>query len=183
MAIELPDGPFGVIYADPPWSYDNTPPQGNVQEEYDTMTISEIQALDVPAGDDCVLYLWATVTHAQEAFDVLEAWGFEYKTQAVWKKERLGVGYWFRGEHELLYVGTRGDASPPDPDARRSSVFSEPAREHSRKPEIVRTHIEQAHPDARKLEMFARDGKTGWELWGDETPETKQATQEEWGAL
>lgn len=174
---DLPGGPFDVIYADPPWSYrDDKNPRGGVGNHYGTMDLSDIKALDVPAADDAVLYLWATVTHAKEALDVLEAWGFEYKTQAVWDKDTLGIGYWFRGQHELLYVGTRGDVSPPEPGARRSSVFKESPGRHSEKPKSVQTHIEQAHPDARKLEMFARDGKVGWELWGDESPDTKQAT-------
>jgi len=147
-----------------------------VAEQYDTMSTADICDLDVPAAEDAILYLWATVTHAQEAFDVLESWGFAYKTQAVWDKRRFGIGYWMRGEHELLYIGTRGDVSPPKEGARRGSIFREKAGAHSEKPQSVRTHIEQAHPDARKLEMFARDGKVGWELWGDETPDNKQAT-------
>lgn len=177
MATGLPDGPFDVIYADPPWSYHNGGvPNGGVDHHYETMDLAEIKALDVPAADDAVLYLWATATHTPEAIDVLRAWGFDYKTQACWDKQALGVGYWFRGQHELLLVGTRGDVSPPDSDNRRSSVFTERRGQHSEKPESVRAHIERAHPDARKLEMFARDGKVGWELWGDESPESKQAT-------
>lgn len=178
-APDFPDGPFDVIYADPPWHYYNGDvPNGGVEHHYDTMPIGEICDLDVPASDDAVLYLWPTVTHAREAFDVVDSWGFEYKTQAVWDKQRLGVGYWMRGEHELLYIATRGDVSPPPSDVRRSSIFREQASEHSRKPKAVRSYIEAAHPGARKLEMFARDGKVGWDLWGDETPERKQATIE-----
>lgn len=173
---DIPPGPFDVIYADPPWSYENGGPQGGVDHHYETMDLGDIKALDVPAADDAVLYLWATVTHLPEALEVMEAWGFEYKTQAVWDKESLGVGYWFRGQHELLLLGVRGDVSPPAEDARRSSVFQSPRGQHSEKPNGVRAHIEQAHPDADRLELFARDGNTGWELWGDEVPERKQAT-------
>jgi len=174
---DLPDGPFDVIYADPPWSYrDDGNPHGGVDQHYDTMDIDEIKALDVPAADDAILYLWGTVTHVPEAVDVIRAWGFEHKSQAVWDKGHVGVGYWFRGQHELLYVATRGDVSPPAQEDRRGSIFRADRGEHSAKPEAVRTHIEQAHPDARKLEMFSRDGKVGWELWGDESPDSKQAT-------
>jgi N6-adenosine-specific RNA methylase IME4 len=176
MSVEFPPGEFGVVYADPPWKYNNRGvPNGGVDQHYDTMTLEEIKSLDVPAADDSVLYLWATVTHLPEALDVLEAWGFEYKTQAMWDKETLGVGYWFRGQHELLLLGVRGDVSPPPEDARRSSVFTQQRGDHSEKPDTVRRHIEQAHPDARKLEMFARDGMEEWELWGDESPERKQS--------
>ena len=174
---DFPEGEFDVIYADPPWSYDHDDnPRGGVAKHYDTMDIEDIKALDVPAADDAVLYMWGTVTHVPEAVDVIRAWGFEHKTQAVWDKQHFGSGWWFRGQHELLYVATRGDVSPPPEHARRSSVFRAPRGEHSAKPEVVRTHIERAHPDARKLEMFARDGKVGWDLWGDESPDSKQAT-------
>ena len=174
---DLPNGPFDVIYADPPWSYrDGGNPDGGVDHEYDTMSIDDICALDVPAADTCYLYLWSTVTHVPEALRVLREWGFEYKSQAVWDKQRLGIGHYWRGQHELLYLGVRGDVSPPPTEHRRGSIFREKAGKHSAKPDVVRTHIEQAHPDARKLEMFARDGKVGWELWGDESPDSKQAT-------
>lgn len=173
----MPDGEFDVLYADPPWSYHNGGvPNGGVDKHYSTMTIDEIKQLDVPAASDAILYLWGTVTHAPEALEVLEAWGFDYKTQAVWDKQRLGVGYWFRGEHEILYVGVRGDVSPPESGARRSSIFREESGEHSAKPKIVRRHIDQAHPDARKLELFARDGFVGWDVWGEEQPSSLQAT-------
>lgn len=165
------EGEFEVIYADPPWSYHNGGvPNGGVDHQYPTMTVEDICGLDVPAADDAYLYLWTTVTHAEVAFRVLNAWGFDYKTQAVWDKKRLGVGYHFRGQHELLYLGVRGDVSPPPQHVRRPSIFREERREHSQKPRIVRRYIEKAHPDARKLEMFARDALSGWQVWGDETP-------------
>lgn len=76
-APPLPAGEYGVIYADPPWNYrDSGVPKGGVDKHYDTMQIGDICALDPPAAEDAVCYLWTTVTHAREAFDVLEAWGF-----------------------------------------------------------------------------------------------------------
>ncbi|UBF23507.1 N6-adenine methyltransferase [Halorubrum tailed virus 28] len=174
---DLPTEKFDVIYADPPWSYrDDGNPRGGVAKHYDTMSLDDIKALDVPAAEDAILYMWGTVTHVPEAIDVIRAWGFEHKSQAVWDKVHMGSGSWFRGQHELLYVAVRGNPSPPAQENRRESVFRTPRTEHSSKPEAVRTHIEEAHPDARKLEMFARDGKVGWELWGDESPDSKQAT-------
>jgi len=178
--LKIPDGPFDVIYADPPWEYDNGGPDGGVDHHYGTMSVDEIKALDVPAADDAVLYLWSTVTHVPEALDVLNAWGFEYKTQAVWDKQAFGVGYWFRGQHELLYVGTRGDVSPPPKDARRGSMFREQRTDHSAKPDAVRRHIEKAWPDADKLELFARDNRSGWSEWGNEVPTQEQTIMEEW---
>lgn len=140
------------------------------------MSLDEIKALDIPAEDDAILFLWATVTHMPEALDVLKSWGFEYKTQAVWDKQTVGVGYWFRGQHELLLVGVRGDVSPPPEGSRRSSVFQRKRGEHSEKPPDVRRWIQEAFPERDKLELFARDGTTNWDLWGDEAPDHKQET-------
>lgn len=98
---------YGVIYADPPWSY-NLDYEGNsrsVTNQYQTMSIADICALKVPAAADCVLYLWAVTPLLPEALDVIKAWGFKYKSCAVWDKVKLGMGYWFRGQHELLLVG------------------------------------------------------------------------------
>lgn len=174
----LPSGEYSVIYADPPWSYYTGDIRGGASNHYDTMDLDDIKTLPVEdiVADDAILYLWTTCTHALEAGEVLESWGFEYKTQAVWDKQQAGVGFWFRGQHELLYVATRGDVSPPDPERRRSSVFEEARTEHSAKPKIVRRHIEQAHPECEKVELFSRDNRVGWEVWGDEVSESAQDT-------
>lgn len=174
---EIPDGKYDVIYADPPWEYrDGGNPRGGVDNHYDTMCLEDIKALDVPAADDSILYMWGTVTHVPEALEVIRAWGFEHKSQAVWDKVHQGAGSWFRGQHELLYIGVRGDVSPPDPEDRRPSVFRTPRTEHSAKPPEVRAHIEDAYPDADKLELFSRDNRVGWSAWGDETPASEQTT-------
>lgn len=106
---------YGVIYADPPWRYDDATPNRAVENHYPTMSNEEICALPVPAADDCVLYLWATAPKLREALEVMEAWGFNYRTHAIWDKVKIGMGYWFRGQHELLLIGTRGDVRTPPP--------------------------------------------------------------------
>lgn len=169
---------YELIYADPPWRYESgtTRPSNAIENQYPTMSLEDIKDLDVPAADDCILYMWATAPKLSEAIEVVEAWDFDYRTSAVWDKKRLGLGHWFRVEHELLLVGVRGDASPPDTDNRRGSIFQEERREHSRKPDVVRRHIMEAHPDKSKIELFARDGFVGWDVWGNESPETLQQT-------
>jgi len=173
----MPGGQYDLICADPPWRYrDSGNPRGGVDNHYETMDVDAIKALDPPVADDAVLYLWTTVTHVPEALEVLDAWGFEYKSQAVWDKEIMGSGHWFRGQHEILICAVRGDISPPEPSDRRPSVFREQRTEHSAKPDCVRRWIEEAWPDADKLELFARDNRVGWEPWGNEVPETEQKT-------
>ena len=103
-----------------------------------------------------------------EALAVLEAWGFRYVTNAVWDKQKIGMGYWFRGQHELLLVGVKGEPGTPPESERRSSVFAEARRGHSQKPACVYEWIERAFPDRTKLEMYCRQQRDGWAAWGNE---------------
>lgn len=167
---------YDVIYADPPWRYSFSKSKSRqVENQYPTMTVKEICGLEVPAADNCVLYLWATAPKLREALAVMEAWGFEYKTHMVWDKCRVGMGYWFRGRHELLLVGVRGKVSPPPPPSRCPSVYRERRGGHSRKPDWIRHIIAVAwFPKARRLEMFARERVDGWDSWGDEVSSKRE---------
>lgn len=160
---------YDLIYADPPWRYDFSRTKNRrIENQYPTMSIDEICALTVPAKRDAVLYLWATSPKLLEALRVMEAWGFQYKSQAVWDKEIPGMGYWFRGQHEILLVGTRGKFSPPIPALRVSSVFKVRRARHSAKPAEVRDMLTACFPRAACLEMFARSRTPGWAVWGNE---------------
>jgi len=86
----------------------------------------------------------------------------------VWDKQKIGMGYWFRGQHELLLVGTKGTVSPPEQADRVSSVFREARGKHSAKPECVMEWIEKSFPAAVKLEMFCRTPRAGWKTFGNE---------------
>jgi N6-adenosine-specific RNA methylase IME4 len=168
----LPDGVFNVILADPPWEYDFAETDNRqVENQYPTLTSDDISemAATLPFADDAVLFLWATAPKLREALAVMEAWGFEYKTNLVWDKQKIGMGYWARGQHELLLVGTRGDFSPPEPATRAASVISEERGEHSAKPEASYRLIEQMFPEAKRLEIFSRREREGWTAWGNES--------------
>ena len=168
--VPLPVGEFDLIYADPPWQYDfSETVEREIENQYPTMTVDEICGLEVPSADKAVLFLWATAPKLLEALSVMKAWGFVYKTHAIWDKQIIGMGYWFRGQHELLLVGTKGGFSPPLPAFRHSSVFSVRRGEHSAKPEEVAVCLEGMFPGARRLEMFARVDRVGWVTWGDHT--------------
>lgn len=164
----LPDRKYPVIYADPPWRYEHSVSGSReIENQYPTMTLDEIKALRIPAQDDAVLFLWATSPKLLEAMEVLEAWGFLYRTCAVWDKEKIGMGYYFRQQHELLLVATRGSLPTPEPRNRVSSVFRTPRAEHSEKPECVYEALEAMYPRMPKLELFARKARAGWEAWGN----------------
>ena len=160
---------YDIILADCPWRYSFSKSKSRkIENQYPTMSLQEIKELEVPAKDNCLLYLWATAPKLKEALSVMEAWGFEYKTHAIWDKEKIGMGYWFRGQHELLLVGVRGKFSPPSPDERVSSIYRYPRTKHSRKPCVYRKFIDIWYPDADKIELFARERVPGWDAWGNE---------------
>lgn len=159
---------FDVIYADPPWRYDNGTPGREVERHYPTMSQDDICALPVPAAPDAVLFLWAVAPKLPDALQVMDAWGFTYRTSAVWDKERAGMGYWWRGQHEHLLVGVRGQWSPPAPHLRVPSVIREERGRHSRKPDKVRNMIATWWPDAARLELFCRYPSPGWSVWGNQ---------------
>ncbi len=164
-----PAGEYQLVYADPPWRYEfaesNT---REVENQYDTMSLDEIKALRVPAADDSMLFLWATSPKLEEAMEVVSAWGFTYRTCAVWVKDRIGMGYYLRQQHELLLIGRRGDVYVPEPETRVSSVIEAPRGEHSAKPPQVYELIEGMYPDLTKIELFARTERPGWAAWGNE---------------
>jgi N6-adenosine-specific RNA methylase IME4/ParB-like chromosome segregation protein Spo0J len=162
---------YPIIYADPPWQYDFAKDSADeIEEHYPTMPVEDICNLQVSdiATDDCVLFLWATSPKLPEALKVMEAWNFTYKTCAVWDKEWIGPGYYFRQRHELLLVGTKGNVPVPLPEARPDSVYSERRTEHSKKPERYYEFIEAMYPDLPKVELFCRSPRDGWAVWGNE---------------
>lgn len=166
-------GPFDIVLADPPWRFASNSkdrPGKNPMAHYECMALDEIRALPVReiVAKDALLLLWVTVPFAQQAWSVMEAWGFRYVSQMVWPKQRIGTGFWVRNRHEIVYVARRGKFPCPRPAPFPDSVISGPQREHSRKPDALHEMTDKAFPDARKLEMFARESRPGWTTWGHE---------------
>ncbi len=190
--VALPSGPFGCILADPPWAFrtfsgENMTPHRCAEDHYRTMELTEMAAL--PVGDvaakDCALFMWTVGSHIKESFELAEAWGFTFKTDAFyWLKTRLfdamqvdwidgdvpepriGFGYWTRKQVEPCLLFTRGKPARLSAGVRQAIV--EPRREHSRKPECQYDRIE-ALVGGPYLEMFARQARPGWQAWGNET--------------
>jgi N6-adenosine-specific RNA methylase IME4 len=170
-AAEL--GKYSLIYADPPWRYEN-PPMGSVtravENHYPTMTFEDIAALPVSeiVHDDAIMFLWATPPLLMKTAAIISAWGFEYKTNAVWVKHAIGMGFYFRLRHEHLLVCSRGAMPCPPESARQDSVIESPRRQHSEKPPVVYDIIELMYPEVRKIELFARSRRQGWNSWGNQ---------------
>lgn len=165
---------YRVFYADPPWQYCREQHTTKEQEtvlgsHYPSMSISELCALPVREKSlpDAVLFLWATSTLLQDAFDVLDAWGFRYKASMVWDKVKHNVGHYVSVRHEFLLISTRG-ACTPDVKTLHDSVQSIERTEHSVKPERFREIIDEIYPHGPRIELFARRDAKGWDKWGNQ---------------
>ncbi len=168
-----PTGKYRVIYADPPWKYNDrlTDGYGPAEFHYPTMTIEELCALPVRemAEDNAVLFLWVTSPFLEDSFKIIRAWGFEYKASFVWDKVGHNYGHYNSVRHEFLLVCTRGSCTP-DESTLFDSVQSIPKTDkHSQKPEEFRRIIETLYTEGEKLELFARGDFDGWDCWGNET--------------
>lgn len=160
---------YRVAYADPPWSHAQAGARGAVRH-YDLMSTEDIMAM--PIADlmepDSTLLLWTTNAALPDALRVMEAWGFTYKTNAVWDKYYMGLGNYFRGSHEILLHGVRGKAPFKFHGQRSTLLF--PRQDHSRKPEEMIPLIERVL-DGPYLELFARqrpNSHKDWSIWGNE---------------
>jgi len=172
--ISLPTDKYRIVYADPPWKYGNTMPDnmGVQDDHYQLLDIDELCNLEVVniVEDNAVLFIWATSPILEEAFKVIKAWGFEYKSSFVWDKEKHVMGHFNSVRHEFLLVCTRGSCQP-DVMKLFDSVYTEARTAHSSKPEYFRNVINTIYPYGNRIELFARDEHDNWEAWGNEIPE------------
>ena len=180
-------GKFRVIYADPPWNFRTYSAKGRGRcpdAHYDVMSLQDIKNLrseiDIHADDDCALFLWATDPLLPQAIDLINAWGFNYKTVAFyWAKLNkkatdkhftvtsffTGLGYWTRANAEMCLLATRGSPKRKSRSVKRLVIA--PRREHSRKPDEIYERIESLM-DGPYLELFARSTQSGWKSLGDQ---------------
>lgn len=188
---------YGVIIADPPWSYANAGTRGAAENHYSTMAVDDICALPVQslAADNSVLLMWCTWPQMREGMQVLDAWGFQYITGFPWVKVTsvskdlwgdlqiqvpYGIGFWARGCSEFVMIGRRGDVKPP---TDGFIGLLSPNLQHSRKPETLH-HYALSLPGPY-LELFARRAYPGFDLWGNqvnstiELPTTKEGDDAE----
>ena len=178
IMLELPNEKYKCILADPPWSYDNKKTgrdmKHGAEAKYPTMALEDICNMDVRgiSKKDSCLFLWATTPLLPDAFEVLNAWGFKYKTAIYWRKiMSLGMGYWFRGQVEVCLLGTRGNLKAFR--SQEPNFIQSKARKHSQKPDHLYGIIETLDLDP-KIELFAREQREGWTSWGNQIPPTMQ---------
>lgn len=158
---------YGCIYADPPWQYGNQATRASTDNHYTTMTVEEICAEPVASltTEEAHLYLWTTAGFLREAFTVMEAWGFTYKTNMVWVKPQMGIGNYVRLSHEHLLIGIKG--SKRTRGANQMSWLQVDRTKHSRKPRVFREVVEKMS-DGPYLEMYGRENIEGWTVYGNQ---------------
>lgn len=177
------EGQYSTILADPPWQFQNRTgkmaPEHRRLLRYPTMELKEIAALPVSrmAAAKSHLYLWVPNALLQEGLQVMEAWGFTYKSNLVWYKIRKdggpdgrGVGFYFRNVTELILFGVRGSMRTLGPGRTQVNLLNTRKREHSRKPDEIYDLVESCSPGPY-LELFARFKREGWHQWGNEDVE------------
>lgn len=177
--IPFPDKKYNIIYADPAWSFKTYSDKGkgkSPDNHYSVMSLKDIKDLPLKniANDDCILFLWVTFPLLKEGFEVIDAWGFTYKTVAFnWvKKNKIkdswfwGLGYWTRSNSELCLLATKGNIKRKS--ASVHQIIDTPIEKHSKKPDIVKEKITELVGDLPRIELFARETADGWDSWGNE---------------
>ncbi len=173
---------FSTILADPPWQFQNRTgkmaPEHRRLSRYNTMTLQDIKDLPVEAvvNDTAHLYLWVPNALLPDGLNVMEHWGFKYKSNLIWYKvrkdggpDRRGVGFYFRNVTEVILFGVRGkNARTLQPGRSQENIISSRKREHSRKPDEQYQLIESCSPGPY-LELFARGPRSGWTVWGNQS--------------
>ena len=179
---------YQIILADPPWSYNLASAKGTsrgvAERYYNVMNLEDIKKLPISeiADDNSVLFMWITMPHLPEMNELLESWGFKYKTVAfVWVKKYkhsqnpvLACGYWTRSNAELCIIATRGKDYPRRISKGVCQIIEAPQREHSRKPDVTYARIEELMGDLPRIELFARCRMEGWDAWGDQLSDEMQ---------
>lgn len=173
-STQWPTGKYRVVYADPPWQYDNRNPPGRFVEQgdyYPTLTIEQICTLPVPeiALNDAVLFLWVTSPVLEQSFDVIRAWGFKYKASFVWDKVKHVMGHYNSVRHEFLLIATKGKCQPEILKLYDSVQKIERNGPHSRKPKLFRDIINTIYPSGPRVELFATEKTEGWDTYGNQT--------------
>jgi len=165
----LPEGKFDVIVIDPPWRYSETekyePETRRGTLPYPSMSQEEMLKIEIPAKDDCILWLWTTNTHIRMAYELLEEWGFAPKSILTWDKVNMGTGYYLRSQTEHCILAVKG--SPLWTNKKHSTLIREKRGEHSAKPDVFYSLVDEICFGS-KLDYFARKKREGWTVFGDE---------------
>lgn len=175
----LPAKTYSIIYADPPWDYKGQLQHngvggvdtGGAIRHYPTVTTTEMKKWEINniTNKDCLLFLWTSSPHLDQAIDLGKAWGFSWATIAfVWDKQKPNPGSYTMSQCEICLLFKKGKIPQPRGSRNVRQLISVTREEHSRKPDEVRHRIELMFPSQDKIELFARRKVEGWDCWGNE---------------
>jgi N6-adenosine-specific RNA methylase IME4 len=178
---------YDIIYADPPWDYKGQKQHngaggkdtGSAAKHYGTLKLSDLKRLAVAsvAAEDCLLFMWSSSPHLDQAIDLMKAWGFKWATVGfVWDKQRVNPGFYTMSQCELCLIGKRGKIPRPRGARNVRQLVSALRGAHSVKPDEVRNRIVAMFPTQSKLELFSRKKVDGWDAWGNEVDSDVQMT-------
>jgi N6-adenosine-specific RNA methylase IME4 len=167
-AINLPVGVFEIISVDPPWPYGTKYDSAGrrAANPYPEMSLEEITAIELPAADDCILFLWTTHKFMRHSFNILDSWGFRDVAIITWVKDRMGLGTWLRSQSEFCIMAVKG--KPTIGLTNQTTIINGPLREHSRKPDEFYNMVDGLCV-GRKLDYFSREPRPGWQVFGNDT--------------
>jgi len=174
---------YKIIYADPAWSYNKKVGQGIADDIYQTMELEDIKRLPIKSlsEEDSVLFIWGTFPMLKECLEVIEAWGFTYKTCAFnWIKLNkngtpfFGIGRYTKSNSEVCFLAIKGKGLDVKSNYI-SQVVMTTKDKHSKKPNRIYSLIEELYGDVERIELFARERRQGWDVWGNEAPNHTQA--------
>jgi N6-adenosine-specific RNA methylase IME4 len=161
------DKKYHVIVLDPPWGYgtEYDPNGRRSANPYPEMSLEEIKNIDIPANNDCVLWLWTTHKFMRHSFDLLDAWGFEDKAILTWVKDRMGLGSWLRSQSEFFIMAVKG--KPTINLTNQTTIINGKLREHSRKPDEFYEMVDSLCTGL-KIDYFSREQREGWDTYGND---------------
>jgi N6-adenosine-specific RNA methylase IME4 len=163
------NGEYQVIVIDPPWPYgtEYDPKTRRVASPYPETPIEELAKFKIPAYKDSVLWLWTTHKFLSEALELMKGWGFEYKANFVWDKQRMGMGTWLRMQVEFCLLGIKGN--PEWKLTNERDFLSVARKEHSRKPDEFYKMVAKLTPDTKRIDIFSREKREGFDQYGNES--------------
>ena len=175
--MELPNKKYSIIYSDPAWDYKGQKQHNkkesnkSVIDHYPTLTLKELKNIKVETitEDDCLLFMWTSSPHLDQAIDLGKSWGFNYITIAfVWDKQKVNPSYYTMSQVEICLLFKKGKIPQPRGKRNIRQFISSCREKHSKKPDEIRDRINEMFPEQSKIELFARDTYTGWDKWGNE---------------
>ncbi len=177
--VELSEKKYRVIYCDPPWQYNDSgvitenDNYGRAERHYPTMSLSQLRELSIKeiADDNAILFMWSTSPMLTSALELVDSWGFKYKSSFVWDKVKHNYGHYNSVRHEFLLVCTKGSCTPDNVKLFDSVQQIERSKVHSQTPEEFRKIIETLYIWGNKIELFARKKTSGWDVWGNQLSE------------